>query len=353
VHCKPTDSDSLAVVRDFIDRPQHRYLFGATPYAGGIIKSIPVKGVIDDFFEQPSFHGVPVIRTSDAPKDAVVVFTNLGRPLTAKSTLQGAQLTACDYFFFHNHSGLELPEARFWSGFGDDVRENLLELEKVRGKLADSISVDTFDRILNFRLSADLDCLSVFTERQEYQYFENFLQLKSIGEVFCDAGGFDGRTTQDFIARCPGFKSAHVFEPDPQNFLNIQKKFVNEKKVQLYSCGLGSEKTNVRFSSSGSTSSFSSDGDFEVQLEKLDSFPMDNLTFLKMDIEGAELLALKGASQTIARCKPRMAICVYHNPSDLWRIPQKVLTIFDGYSIYLRHYTEGVTETVMFFIPQK
>jgi len=353
VHCKQTDSDSLAAVRDFIDRPQQRYLFGATPYAAGIIKSIPVKGVIDDFFEQPSFHGVPVIRISDAPKDAVVVFTNLGRPLTAKSSLQDAQLTACDYFFFHNHSGLKLPEARFWSGFGDDVRENLLELEQVRGKLADSISVDTFDRILNFRLSADLNFLSPFTERQEYQYFEKFLQLKSAGEVFCDVGGFDGRTTQDFIASCPGFKAAYVFEPDPKNFSNIQKKFVDEVKVQLHNCGLGSERAKVRFLSSGSTSSVSNDGNFEVQLEKLDSFRIDNLTFLKMDIEGAELLALEGASQTISRCKPRMAICVYHNASDLWQIPQKVLSIFDSYNIYLRHYTEGVTETVMFFIPKK
>ena len=348
-----TNSASLAALSDFIDRPQQRYLFGATPYAAGIIKSIPVKGVIDDFFEQPSFCGVPVIRTLDAPKDAVVVITNLGRPLTAKSNLQEAQLSTCDYFVFHSHCGLKLPEARFWSGFGDDVRENYLELEQVRVKLEDSISLDTFDRILNFRLSADLDCLSVFTERQEYQYFEKFLQLKTDREVFCDVGGFDGRTTQDFIARCPGFKAAHVFEPDPKNFLNIQKKFVNEGKVQLYNFGLGSEKASVRFSSSGSTSSVASDGDFEVRIEKLDSCPMDDLTFLKMDIEGAELLALEGAPQTISRCKPRMAICVYHNASDLWRIPQKVLSIFDGYDIYLRHYSEGVTETVMFFIPQK
>ena len=346
-----TNSASLAAVSDFIDRPQQRYLFGATPYAAGIIKSIPVKAVIDDFFEQPSFHGVPVIRTTDAPKDAVVVFTNLGRPLTAKSNLQDAQLTACDYFVFHNHCGLKLPEARFWSGFGDDVRANFLELEQVRGKLADSISVDTFDRILNFRLSADLACLSVFTERQEYQYFEKFLQLKTDGEVFCDVGGFDGRTTQDFIARCPGFKAAHVFEPDPNNFLNIQKKFVNEAKVQLHNCGLGSEKETVRFSSSGSTSSIANDGDFEVQIEKLDNFPIDELTFLKMDIEGAELEALEGARQTISRCKPRLAICVYHNPSDLWQIPKTILSIHDQYDIYLRHYTEGVTETVMFFIP--
>ena len=90
-----------------------------------------------------------------------------------------------------------------------------------------------------------------------------------------------------------------------------------------------------------------------MHIEKLDSFQIDDLTFLKMDIEGAELGALDGARDTIARCKPRLAICVYHNPSDMWQIPQKILSIHRGYDLYLRHYTEGVTETVMFFIPKK
>jgi hypothetical protein len=44
---------------------------------------------------------------------------------------------------------------------------------------------------------------------------------------------------------------------------------------------------------------------------------------------------------------------VYHQASDLWRIPQEIFSIRDDYTIYLRHYTEGVTETVMFFMPKK
>lgn len=344
-------TESLAGVKKFMDYPQRRYLFGATPYAAEIAKAIAVRGVIDDYFQQPSFQGVPVIRTVDAPTDAVVVATTLGRPLTARRKLLESKLCSCDYFVFRNYSGLRLPEARFWSGFGEDARSHRMELDFIRNNLADSISIDTFERIINFRLSADLDQLSIFTERQEDQYFEDFLQLSPVGEVFCDVGGFDGRTTQDFISICPEFKAAHVFEPDPNNFFKIQMNFRNEQKVQLHNFGLGSQKATARFSSSGSTSSIANDGDFEVQIEKLDNFPIDELTFLKMDIEGAELEALEGARQTISRCKPRLAICVYHNPSDLWQIPKTILSIHDQYDIYLRHYTEGVTETVMFFIP--
>ena len=46
-----------------------------------------------------------------------------------------------------------------------------------------------------------------------------------------------------------------------------------------------------------------------------------------------------------------MAICVYHRPDDLYKIPQKILRINKNYKIYLRHYMEGSFESVMYFIP--
>jgi len=63
--------------------------------------------------------------------------------------------------------------------------------------------------------------------------------------------------------------------------------------------------------------------------------------------------AIVGARQAIIKHHPRLAICVYHRFDDLWRIPERVLSFHDDYQIFLRHYTEGVDETVMFFIPQK
>lgn len=347
------DPQSLAVLGDFLANPSRRYLLGATPYAAGIIATMPVQGVIDDFSILAEFHGVPIIRTVDAPKDALVVTTTLGRPHTARQHLLKAGLAQCDYFTFHRHSGLELPDARFWTGFGEDAREHADELQWVRERLADEESREAFDSLVNLRRSANLACTESFRENQVNQYFESFLELQPSGESFADIGSFDGRTSANFIEHCPQFNAVHLFEPDPNNLAVLRAKFGDQEKVQCHPVGLGDAKKTVRFSSFGSTSAITDDGDLEVQIERLDSFGIDGITFLKMDIEGAELDALVGARETIRRCHPRMAICVYHQASDLWRIPQEVVSIRDDYTIYLRHYTEGVTETVMYFMPKK
>jgi FkbM family methyltransferase len=349
----PPDPQSLAVLGDFLANSSRRYVFGVTPYAAGIIATIPVKGVIDDFSKATDFHGVPVIRTADALQDALVVTTTIGRPYTARQHLLKAGLAQCDYFTFHRHCYLELPSARFWTGFSEDARQHAAELQWVRERLADETSREVFDSLVNLRLSANPACIAAFRENQVNQYFEPFLDLQSEGESFADIGCFDGRTSADFIECCPQFNSVHIFEPDPNNLVVIRARFEGQEKVHCYPVGLGDAKRTVRFSSSGSTSAITDDGDLEVQIETLDSFGIDGLTFLKMDIEGAELGALAGARETILRCHPRLAICVYHEASDLWRIPQEVFSIRDDYTIYFRHYTEGVTESVMFFMPKK
>jgi hypothetical protein len=70
-----------------------------------------------------------------------------------------------------------------------------------------------------------------------------------------------------------------------------------------------------------------------------------------MDIEGGESLAIIGATRIIREHHPRLALAVYHKPGDFWRIPKQVLEIYPDFKVYLRHYTESVYETIMFFIP--
>jgi hypothetical protein len=67
-----------------------------------------------------------------------------------------------------------------------------------------------------------------------------------------------------------------------------------------------------------------------------------------MDIEGAELEALKGAKKTLLLFKPKLAISVYHNLHDLWTIPQWIESLDLGYQFYLRHFTIHSEETVLF-----
>ena len=70
-----------------------------------------------------------------------------------------------------------------------------------------------------------------------------------------------------------------------------------------------------------------------------------------MDIGGSELAAIAIASDTIRRYRPQLAIAAYHLLSDFWKIPEAVLSIYPKYSLQLRHYTEGIFETVIYFIP--
>jgi len=75
---------------------------------------------------------------------------------------------------------------------------------------------------------------------------------------------------------------------------------------------------------------------------------VSRVDFIKMDIEGSELSALMGAEQSIRRFKPKLAISVYHNLADFWKIPQWIDSLGLGYRFSLRHFTIHQEETILF-----
>jgi FkbM family methyltransferase len=257
-----------------------------------------------------------------------------------------------DYFAFYENSNLDLPQVRFWGGFKKEFNNNKKKFLWVESLLADDESRNTYERIIRFRLSGNLEYMKVFTDRQQYQYFENFLDLDNDNEVFVDVGGYDGFTSEEFIKRCPGYRAVYIFEPDFKNIIVARNRLKKYANVHLMQIGLSSHKETLRFSPGGSVSAIDEDGDIEIQVDALDKLVDDAVTFIKMDIEGAESKAIEGARNTILKKHPGLAICVYHKDEDLWKIPKQVLSIRDDYKVYLRHYTEGVTETVMFFVPR-
>ena len=81
---------------------------------------------------------------------------------------------------------------------------------------------------------------------------------------------------------------------------------------------------------------------------------MKSVDFIKMDIEGSELSALKGAKATILKHQPILAICVYHNLKDFYEIPKFISELKIGYQFYLQHSTVHGDETVLFaYVPNK
>jgi hypothetical protein len=72
------------------------------------------------------------------------------------------------------------------------------------------------------------------------------------------------------------------------------------------------------------------------------------LDFIKMDIEGSELNALKGAKKVICKYRPKLAISVYHHPEDIYEIPKWIESLNLGYKFYLGHFTTHRDETILF-----
>ena len=89
-----------------------------------------------------------------------------------------------------------------------------------------------------------------------------------------------------------------------------------------------------------------------VETVTLDDYLGDKpVTYIKMDVEGAELEVIKGAKNIIMRQHPRLAVSIYHKIEDIWEIPALILEYYPGYQLYLRHYSFSHYDTVLYAIP--
>lgn len=331
-----------------------RFLFGRNVYSQSIVKNIEINAIVDDFYNENLYNGIKVIKTVEIPKDALVIVTSGGRTRTISKKLENLGVTFIDYFSFLKHSNIVgLTDVVFNEDFNIVFNQNKSKYENLIKLFYDDLSRDVYKKIITFRLKLNSDFLEGFEFKEDKQYFEEFLELGYKDESFIDVGMFDGFTSLEFIKKCPGFKKIYGFEPGKINFnkcVNIFKEYSN---VEIFNSGLSSCKETLKFTELGSESKIDEFGESEINVDKLDNFNIESATFIKIDIEGGERGALEGARHTILKYHPRIAVAVYHNPLDFIEIPELVFSIRSDYDIYLRHYTETIYETVMFFIPKK
>jgi FkbM family methyltransferase len=75
---------------------------------------------------------------------------------------------------------------------------------------------------------------------------------------------------------------------------------------------------------------------------------LPRVDFIKMDIEGSELSALRGAEKTLRKFRPKLAISIYHKLPDFWEIARYLDGLDLNYRFYIRHFTIHAEETVLF-----
>lgn len=336
----------------FIHSQKTKYIFGINQYAGAICSQIDINGFIDDFTDRTEHLGKPIYRLAQIPQDALILSTSTMRPLSAQARLNDHGAPHLDYFAFYKYSGLDLTPITFWENYEDEFQTHKSEFEYIYSLMSDKVSSETYRNLVNFKLSCDLSFLSGFKDLQNKQYFEDFLQFHDEGEVFADIGGYDGYTTKEFISKCPNYQQILFFEPFADNMAIAKINLADYNNINYYSCALSSQDGSLYLSPEGSATRVGNEGLIKIDTVKLDNITKEKITFLKIDVEGAESQVIEGANRTILEHHPKIAIAAYHKASDFWKIPQQILAIRADYDIYIRHYTEGKDETVLFFIPR-
>lgn len=340
--------------KEFKTSPKKKFLFGINPYADAISDKFDIDGFIDEYTNKKTYKGKPIIKLESIPKDSLVISTvTNSRPKTAIKKLQASGIKYfVDYFSFADGSNGVIPQLSCIVDMRLDFSSNKLKYDWVRSLLKDEESIQTYDSIMSFRLNADIGSLEKFSFRVDEQYFEPFLNL-SKGEVFVDGGGHDGFTTAEFSRRCAEYGAVHFFEPSETNLKIARENLSAHKSINYYQLGLFDRATTLYFDSeSGSACRISDTGTEQIPVDTLDSTVLDKVTFIKLDLEGAEMAALRGMKNHILNDHPKLAVAVYHQPSDFRDVPDYILGLRDDYEVYLRHYTEGWAETIMFFIPK-
>lgn len=186
-------------------------------------------------------------------------------------------------------------------------------------------------------------------------FYEDFLQYNE-EEIFIDAGCCDLGTTVDFAKLCKGLQKVYAFEPDAANYEECTRRIEREKKdlpeIVMLPYGTWSEKTELYFAATADGCSHIGEGDTVIQAVAIDDIvdDCDRVTFIKMDVEGAELESLKGAQKVIKRDRPKLAVCIYHKPEDMVTLPLYIKALVPEYKFYLRSYSNYENEMVLYAV---
>ena len=192
--------------------------------------------------------------------------------------------------------------------------------------------------------------VSPFHEHSGEEYFDYFEPREN--EIFVDAGCFNGQTALEFSKWAnKGYKYIYSFEANPHLISDCETTFEMHKlKGEVIGRGLWDTESTLHFDVrpvGGST--ILDAGKEQIKTTSLDKvLNGKQVTFIKMDIEGAEYKALIGARETINKYRPRLAICVYHKPEDILEIPALILKIQPNYKFALRQYDSSGLGAILY-----
>lgn len=212
--------------------------------------------------------------------------------------------------------------------------------------------------ILCYWLMSDTKRIGQIYEKTFSQYFDLDIVKCDENEVFVDIGAYIGDTVVNyskvFGKNC--YKRMYCYEIVPANIEYIEKNVELFKldDVIIRKKGASNRNGTMYLSSNvlSSISQLSDKGAIAVPITKVDDDIEENVTFIKMDIEGGEEEALLGCLAKIREGHPKFALSIYHNHKDIWKLARIIYDVDPSYNFYIRYYGSTIfpTEYVLYAV---
>jgi FkbM family methyltransferase len=260
-------------------------------------------------------------------------------------------------------AGADLPDAlgpkvnTFWQGSRGFLLDHAQAMKAAWGKLGDIESLDAALGIVRYRIGGESSAHPPVDA--EHMYLPVEFPGFDGPITFVDGGAFIGDTCAFMLEHGVEIGRYVAFEPDETNLKRLTA-FVAKAPIAeatLMPCGLSDALRDLHFAGAkGPSSRITADAPAAatattvIRCVALDeTLPGLKPDFIKLDIEGAEMAALKGMRRTLETARPRLAVCLYHRPQDIWEIPAFVADVYG--EVFIRQHGVFGWDTVLYAFP--
>ena len=344
------------------------YVFGAYKVGTRIARQalaggIQVLGFLDNDESKAgtTIEGLTVHHPSTVSLEGTPVIVASGRHgIAIQTQLLKAQPGVVCINMHEFRYALSLPHCAE-KNFGEFVHAPLDEAYRfisAFARLDDERSRKVFNGLIGMRTRLSITLAEDIRSPHDEEYFDpDFVRQQHVAR-YVDAGAFDGDTLRRLEQHFGPVEQAWLFEPELPAYYRALECFSDRGDVLIFNMGLDQEVSKSRYSPDlsfdailESTSPLPTNITSYIQGVPLDSVVPAEATigFFKLDIEGMEARALRGASSLIMRNKPVLAVCAYHRADDYWRLIDEVLSIRPDYRVAIRQYADFLADATLYF----
>ena len=255
-----------------------------------------------------------------------------------------------------------------WGRNEDEVTENLAsalsghsaDFRWLFDRLGDEQSRRVLTAVVRSWRFYEVEPLDQVVDERYDDYFDRSLLHCDENEVVADLGAYTGDTFLSYVKNYGSlaYRRYYCYEITRDSFDTLQKVTAPYPRVVLRRKGAG-DGPGVMALEAGTDASANilavgGSAAETVEVVALDDDITEPLTLIKMDIEGAEQSALRGCARHIREDRPKLALSVYHNFEDLWKLPRMIDELAPGYRFFLRYHGGNIwpSEITLLGLPQ-